>query len=489
MPHAGHHVAMHLRVRAAAVAAAFCAVSFTSLPARAAGAETNDVQATLQAYAAAHLHAALIAGVIDGERTQIEQAAGTQAPVARVDERTHFQIGSVTKVFTATLLAEMVLAHEVSLDDPIQKYLPNGIAAPSYHGTRITLGSLAEQRSGLPRLPPNLVVRNATNPYAGYTSADLYDGVRHTVLTRAPGAQYEYSNFGYMLLGQLLANRAHTTYAALVRTRIFKPLHMDDSVVTGTPANRANLIPGFATDGTRQPRWDFGDLGGLGAIESDLHDMLIFAQANLAAPAGPLGAAIALAQRPREATDPASPLRIGLGWMTNPATGIAVHNGETGGYHAVILFSHARHRAVVVLANVADMSIDTLALHLLVPALVPAPSYPPADGEPSPVRRRLSVVVRLRDHGVQARRPTVRARHRTRRAQLDAGLRAHLRRAGRRCADHVRRRPERRCHRADPAPERNRPARGQVAVATAPRLFLAFVVRNFVGPHDPPFRH
>jgi len=181
-----------------------------------------------------------------------------------------------------------------------------------------------------------------------------------------------------------LANRAHATYAKLVETRILRPLHMDDTVVPATPAGHAALVPGYASDGSPQPAWDFGELGGVGAVESDLHDMVIFANANLAAPAGPLGPAMALAQQPRAATDANSPLRIGLAWMTNPNTGITIHNGQTGGYHAVVTFDRTRRRAVVVLANVADEAVDLLALHLLVPNLVPAPAYPPAQSEASP---------------------------------------------------------------------------------------------------------
>jgi len=342
------------------------------------------VQTVVRDYAAAHPHAALIAGVIGADGTVVASAAGVAAPVQRVDERTRFQVGSLTKTFTATLLAEMVLAHEVSLDDPIQQYLPAGVTAPTFQGIPMTLGSIAEQRSGLPALPPNLAVRSMTDPYAGYTVAQLYDALQHVTPTRAPGAQYEYSNFGFMLLGQLLATAAHSTYAQLVDTRILRPLHMDDTIVPTNAGAHAGLVPGFSDDGGSQPPWNFGDLGGAGAIESDLHDMLLYARANLVAPAGPLGPALALAQEPRAATEPDSPLRIGLAWQTNPHTGITIHNGQTGGYHAVITFDRGRRRAVVVLANVADMAIDVLALHLLVPDLVPKPAYAPTTSEPSP---------------------------------------------------------------------------------------------------------
>ncbi len=232
----------------------------------------DDIRATLNAYVAAHPYAVLVAGVVDADGTNSYVAVGKNAPVRQANERTQFQIGSVTKTFTATLLAQMVLAHEVSLDDPIQRYLPPGVTAPTYQGTPITLLTLAEQRSGLPRLPGNFTPHDPTNPYAAYTVGDLYDAVRETKLTRVPGSQYEYSNFGFTL-STLLANREHTSYASLVESRILRPLDMNDTVVTGMPANCTQLVAGFRpTDAA--PAWDFGSPGAAGSMESDLHDML-----------------------------------------------------------------------------------------------------------------------------------------------------------------------------------------------------------------------
>jgi serine-type D-Ala-D-Ala carboxypeptidase/endopeptidase len=362
--------------------AALTAFAFTSCDARASSLATAaDIRSALAAYVAAYPKAEVIVGVVDGADTAVYAANGTAAPVP--NERTIFQIGSITKTFTATLLAEMVGAGEVALDDPISKYLPAGVSAPLFHGTAITLRTLAQQTSGLPRLPPNFAPRDMANPYADYTVAKLYDGLSQTHLARAPGEQYEYSNFGVMLLGQLLANRAHSSYPDLVESRILRTLRMNDSTAAGTSVSRATLAPGYATDGTMQPPWDSGSLGGAGSIESDVHDMLIYLKANLAAPAGALGAAMASAQKPRVGIGLNGVLRIGLIWMTNTDSGITFHNGETGGYHAFIGFDRAADRGAVVLANIADMDIDQLAVHVLAP-YVPAPSPAAASAkEPS----------------------------------------------------------------------------------------------------------
>lgn len=372
-----------LSCRAFIVGAALALVAIVSREASAAPLATaSDIRSALATYVANHPHSEIIVGVVDGSGTNVYPSNGKAAPVP--DDRTVFQIGSITKTFTATLLAQMVGDGEVSLDDPISKYLPAGVNAPAPQGKAITLGSLAEQNSGLPRLPPNFAPRHMSNPYADYTVAELYDAVSELHLTRAPGQAWEYSNFGVTLLGQLLANRAQRSYADLIETRILQPLGMNDTTVVGTTLSRAKLAPGYADDGTMAPPWDFGTLGGAGSIESDMHDMLIYLKANLAAPAGTLGAAMAAAQTPRVPIGLNGALQIGLIWMTNTHSGYTWHDGGTGGYRSFIAFDRAANRGIVVLANVGDDDIEQLATHVLAPTLVPAPSGAAPVKEPSP---------------------------------------------------------------------------------------------------------
>ena len=110
--------------------------------------------------------------------------------------RSVFEIGSINKTFTGTLLADMVNKNEVALADPISKYLPAGVTAPSRNGRSITLLDLATHRSGLPRLPDNHTPADRANPYADYTIEKLYAFLSKHELRRDPGAEGEYSNLG-----------------------------------------------------------------------------------------------------------------------------------------------------------------------------------------------------------------------------------------------------------------------------------------------------
>ena len=172
---------------------------------------------------------------------------------------------------------------------------------------------------------------------------------------------------------------------------------MNDTTPVPTQSSRARLAAGYATDGTPLPPWDFGSLGAAGAIESDMHDMLTYLKANLAAPDGVLGHAMADAQRPRVIIG--DQMRIGLIWQTNVRFGMTWHNGETGGYHAFIGFDRGARRGVVLLSNVADMDVDQLAVHVMEPFIAaPSPLAEVAAKEPSPY----SGVYRLGPHFVIA---------------------------------------------------------------------------------------
>ena len=91
-----------------------------------------------------------------------------------LDGDTIFEIGSVTKVFTSLLLADMVNRKEVALDDPAAKYLPETVKLPERSGKSITLLDLSTHTSGLPGLPSNLKLKDPLNPYSDYSLDDLY---------------------------------------------------------------------------------------------------------------------------------------------------------------------------------------------------------------------------------------------------------------------------------------------------------------------------
>ena len=282
-----------------------------------------------------------------------------------VDSNGVFEIGSITKVLTASILADMVDHGKVRLDDPVAKYLPPAVRVPSRNGKQITLLDLATQSSGLPRMPTNFTPRDSLNPYADYTVQQMYTFLSGYQLTRDVGAEYEYSNLGVGLLGHALALKAGLSYEALVRQRILAPLGMRETAITLTPTMRARLVPGHEIDGRVVPNWDLPTLAGAGALRSTAADMLRFLIANLDSTALPLGHTLRETHAARHATSDPN-LRIGLAWhiLSRPVGNIVWHNGGTGGYRSFTGFDQARRIGVVVLSNV-NSSVDDVGFHLL----------------------------------------------------------------------------------------------------------------------------
>ncbi|MFZ1988253.1 MAG: serine hydrolase [Alphaproteobacteria bacterium] len=325
----------------------------------------------------------IVVGVLDADGKNRVVAYGDPGPGAKpLGAKSVFEIGSVTKTFTATLLADMVVRGEVKLEDPVQKYEHPGVTVPSRNGKQIELVNLAMQDSGLPRLPTNLAPKDMTNPYADYTVDMLHGFLNSYQLPRDPGEKYEYSNLGGGLLGHVLAYKAGTDYEALVKARILKPLHMDMSGIALSPDMTAWLAKGHTATGALAPNWDIPTLAGAGALRSNAEDMLKFMAANIHPPKDDLGRAMALAQAPRRVVDggiPQAKNEIGLIWMTVTGKGggkIVWHNGETGGYHSFIGFDPKTKKGVVVLANSAG-SIDDIGFHLIVDAIPLTPAPPP----------------------------------------------------------------------------------------------------------------
>jgi D-alanyl-D-alanine-carboxypeptidase/D-alanyl-D-alanine-endopeptidase len=323
------------------------------------GALPERVEKAAQERIAAGTYPTLVFGVVDGDTSKV--AAFGKLPDGKApDGETVYEIGSVTKTFTATLLAKAVLSGRLTLDTLVAELLAD-FKIPSGANKEMTLGDLATHHSGLPRMPSNFMPKDPANPYADYDAAKLKEFLAGYQLPRDPGASYEYSNLGFGLLGHALAQFVLTTYGALTDDDILKPLGMTMSGTAFTDAMRAHLAPGH--DGTCKAakNWDLDALAGAGGLRSTANDMLRYLKANMGIGPSPLAAAMNFAQRPRR--DMAKTIRVGLAWVTTDR-GIVWHTGGTGGYRSFLGFTSDRQRGVIILTNTAadpdDLGFATL---------------------------------------------------------------------------------------------------------------------------------
>ncbi|WP_428304598.1 serine hydrolase [Lacipirellula sp.] len=263
---------------------------------------------------------------------------------------TVYEIGSVTKTFTGTLLADASLQTGLDLDATVAKTLPTRAPQPAESEQPITLAHLATHTSGLPRLPNDLKPKDQRNPYADFTADDAYAFFAAHKPARKPG-EYEYSNYGMGLLGQLLADRAGKDYEALVIERICEPLGMHDTRQRLTPEMTARLAPPYNGDLGRESNWDFQALVGAGGLRSTARDMLKFVAAMYAEDDRDVTKAFQLAGQPRmKLPDGRS---IGLAWHFARDGITRLHDGQTAGYSSFVACIPEKKLAVVVLSNTA----------------------------------------------------------------------------------------------------------------------------------------
>ncbi len=187
-----------------------------------------------------------------------------------------FEAGSITKVFTSTLLASLVNEGKIGLTDSINPYYP----FPFKEHRKITFLTLANHTSGLPCLPDNLDLSDASNPYQNYTAKELEAYLKMLMtLENEPSESYSYSNLGAGLLGYTLGLTQGTSLRELLQERVFDRYGMTASFTRSVDAGE-RLVVGLGADGNPTPNWDFDVLAGGGCLLSTTEDLARFAKAQ-----------------------------------------------------------------------------------------------------------------------------------------------------------------------------------------------------------------
>ena len=311
----------------------------------------------------------MVVGVIELSGARVvsygQVGEGDQRPP---DGDTAFEIGSMTKVFTALVLADMVRRGEVALEDPIAKYLPLGAGVPALNGQPITLLDVATHTSGLPLMPDGLPPLNELAT-AKYSDAHLYAFLARYELPRQAAAKWDYSNIGYSLLGKALAARAAADYETLLRTRVVVPLELNNTGVT-VQGLKARLAVGH--DGSLQPTPPLSTVpimsvmmpaGGVLSTANDLLRLLSVAMGYERSPLAPAMAAMLSTRRPSPGGEQA------LGWMVEGRGDdqLFVHDGGTFGFASSMVWDPKKRAGVVVLSNHVA-AVGDVARHVLRPS-------------------------------------------------------------------------------------------------------------------------
>ncbi|MEL7500647.1 MAG: serine hydrolase [Planctomycetota bacterium] len=265
---------------------------------------------------------------------------------------TIFQIGSISKSFTATLAAQLESEGKLSWDEPLSKSIAN-LDLPSEN---IRLKHLAQHTSGLPGDAPNLRRKHGDYPILAFTHFELYRGLESSTVHSRPGERWSYSNFGYAVFGHVLELKTKTPYETLVKQRVFDPLNMDSSTITIWPELQERLAtPYHLVDGKLVKYdcpWDQEALAPAGGIASTVDDMAKYAVFQLQSNAlkDEVG-------RLQIATVETGGNPYGKGWFNEqiPGLGTVVSvGGDVDGYVGEVVLAPKKGIGCVILVNSGD---------------------------------------------------------------------------------------------------------------------------------------
>jgi CubicO group peptidase (beta-lactamase class C family) len=289
--------------------------------------------------------------LINGNQTEhLSLGLANKTSKEKINANTLFEIGSISKTFTALALASMVKEGKIKLTDHVQNYLPEQVKLPVKNGKHITFLSLSNHSSGLPRLPTNMPFSNPLNPYADYTVEMMYEFLNEYKLPREVGEVHEYSNLAVGLLGHVLALIDKKSYQDMVTDRVLIPLNMMNTFVK-IPDSKIGLMSNGHNDQLSVTQhWQLLTLAGAGALNSSATDMASYLQANMSKEQ--LSDEFTLSHTSTGLFGNPD-TKIGLGWIIlkgkdNP---YYMHNGGTGGFRSFIAFDQKQQKGIVILTN------------------------------------------------------------------------------------------------------------------------------------------
>ena len=226
----------------------------------------------------------LSAGVVaNGELSSFHK--GFQLNENQPNDDTLYEIASLTKTFTGTLLAMAIREARVHIDDDIRLHLPGGHANLAFDGEPITFRHLVTHQSGLPHMFPEIAgLFNDPNPdelpftinraQENFTKDDFFEALGNVRLDGKPGTTFNYSNAGANLLGYLLENVYDMPFKELLKIKILDPLGMTETGGAISDIDEGKLAMGQNENRIRMPARTEKAMNAEGGVISSTRDML-----------------------------------------------------------------------------------------------------------------------------------------------------------------------------------------------------------------------
>ena len=296
----------------------------------------------------------ILIGLIDGDSTYtFSFGVSEKGTMQQLTDTSIFEIGSLTKVFTASLLQILVDEGRIDYQNTLSDYIDTIHLHPSLH--EVTIWSLATHTSGLPRLPTNFSESNtdANNPFKYYTDADLQRFLLEYHLLQK--GTYLYSQVNYVLIEKIIEIVEKEKYSEVLHRKLLEPLHLQSTTYHLDNSQKQRLTTGYLLDGSEAPSAAFSTFYGAIGLMSDMQDLIRFVRVNLSLEASPLQSSLVKTQGAQVNTGISKDIDVGIGWhIVRPKRRfyeVVSHRGTGIGHQAYIAFVPETTTAVIVLAN------------------------------------------------------------------------------------------------------------------------------------------
>lgn len=308
-----------------------------------------------------HLITGIAASVIGREDLQKFQQMITfgdlsiKSPIP-INSYSEFRIGPLTQLFTAAILAYLVQEGQVSLNDPVVKFLPRSQEIPTYNGKNITLGDLATHSSGLPDMPYSLKNRSS------FSVGQMYRFLSKYELSREPGTEYEYSNFGYAFLANLLSRITKRSFPDLCEQIVTKPLNLKDTGFSFSTDQKKRVVTGYEGGKGISPLVSekvYSVFIGSGGLYSTVKDMMTFLSFNMGKERTSLNTILSIMQTPYHSF---KQFQAGIGWKIKPLNNGKLYHlsGTLFGFGVYMGMIPEKDVGVVILTNQGEVNPDLL---------------------------------------------------------------------------------------------------------------------------------
>ena len=270
---------------------------------------------------------------------------------ATLNKNSIFEIGSVTKVFTAIAIAALVRKGKLELEDPVTKHVPELEGGP-LSGT--TLESLATHTSGLPAMFLQEHIKDPLNPFKDLTERQFLDAAN--VLEKLePKPSFSplnnYSNIGATLLGIVVSRTSGISYSDFVLREVVHPLNLGNTYFEVPEVAATKFLQGHNAELQETPHWDFKVFAPAGALHASAVDMMKFVEANIESDSQSSESILVDLAYTQNLRAFGKDLDIGLGWFFDKKTNVHYHRGGTLGFTSIVAFQKRKKLGLVILSN------------------------------------------------------------------------------------------------------------------------------------------